>query len=217
MAATQDARGKVITVASLLWDANAASQRFSKCYNEDWVTKLYNGFARNITIPWRFVLFTDRIRELNPLIKQELLKSKKLDYSTCIEPFRFGVPMILVGLDTIIVGNVDHLACYCLERDTLAVPKDPYCPERAANGVCLIPENHQYIYRNWRGENDMEWIRKQKHAFIDELFPGQVLSYKGDIKRKHNGNLPENCRIVYFHGDEKPHELEADWVKRHWM
>ena len=207
----------MLTVASLLWDHNDKSQWFSKCYNEEWAEKLYAGFARNITIPWRFVLFTDRLRNLNPHIKQEMMKSKSPGYGDCIEPFRFGVPMLLVGLDTIVVGNVDHLGAYCLERDTLALPKDPYQKDRACNGVCLIPEGQQHVYRNWHGENDMEWVRQQKHAFIDDLFPGQVLSYKGDIQRNSN-ELPENARIVYFHGDHKPHQLtELAWVKQHWI
>ena len=126
--------------------------------------------------------------------------------------------MILVGLDTVIVGNIDHLATYCLEKDMIALPRDPYCPERSCNGVALIPEGQHHVYRNWHGENDMEWLRQQKHAFIDDIFPGQVLSYKVDVKKKNNDQLPENARIVYFHGDYKPHELtDLPWIKQHWI
>lgn len=208
----------MLTVVSLLWDSNEKSQRFSKCYDESWVERLYTGFAENLTIPWRFVLFTDRLRDLNPHIKQEMIRAKTPDYSTCIEPFRYGVPMILVGLDTVITGSIDHLGAYCLMHDTLALPKDPYDKTRSCNGVCLIPQGHQYVYRNWQGQNDMEWLRLQKHAYIDDLFPGQVLSYKGDIQKKNNNELPDNARIVYFHGDDKPHELtELPWIKRHWL
>ena len=206
----------MLTVAAMLWDANEKSQRFSRCYNDEWVTRLYNGFDRNLTPPWRFVLFTDRIRELGPNIKQEIIRSPVPDYSCGIEPYRYGVPMILVGLDTVIVGNIDHLASYCLERDTIALPRDPYNKDRACNGVALIPKGQQYVYRNWSGENDMDWMRQQKHAFIDDLFPGQVISYKGDIQKMDN-KLPDNARIVYFHGDDKPHELNLPWIKEHWL
>lgn len=213
MAQAPDATGRLITIASLLWDANEKSQYFSRCYNESWVIKLYNGFARNLNLPWRFVLFTDHHRELIPdEIKQEIIRSE-LTYSACVEPFRYGVPMILCGLDTVVTGNVDHLAAYCLEKKMLALPRDPYAPERAANGVCLIPEGHHYVYRNWHGENDMEWLRKQPHEFIDDLFPKQVVSYKGYVKHHGLGD----ARIVYFHGQEKPHELtHLDWIQEHW-
>lgn len=202
----------MLTVASLLWDANEKSARFSRCYNESWVRKLYAGFNRNLTIPWRFVLFTDRIRELPGVIKQEIFKSKNLDYGTCIEPYRFGVPMILVGLDTVVVGHIDHLANYCLTENSIALPRDPNKPDWSCNGVALIPEGHQHVYRNWRGQNDMQWMREQSHVFIDDLFPGQVVSYKGHVKKNGLGD----ARIVYFHGDEKPHELDLPWVKEHW-
>jgi hypothetical protein len=205
--------GGVITIATLLWDANENSHHFSAMYDESWVTKLYNGFARNLTIPWRFVLFTDRLRNLPDEIKQERLRSHHPDYGTCIEPYRYGCPMILCGLDTVVVGSVDHLANYCLEQDELALPRDPNRPEQSCNGVALIPEGHQHIYRNWPvGENDMVWLRKQDHQFIDDLFPGQVVSYKGHVK-KHG---LDGVKIVYFHGQEKCHELDHDWIKENW-
>lgn len=122
--------------------------------------------------------------------------------------------MILVGLDTVVVGSIDHLAKYCLRDDVkLALPRDPYARERACNGVALIPAGQQYIYRNWKGENDMEWLRKQPHDFIDDLFPGQVVSYKGTVRKDGLGA----ARIVYFHGDQKPGQLKGvPWVEQHW-
>lgn len=204
----------MITIASLLWDANGASHGFSQMYDEKWVTRLYDGFARNLSIPWRFVLFTDRQRDLPGHILQERMKAENPTYADCIEPYRFGVPMILVGLDTVITGPVNHLAHYCIESETIALPRDPYAPERACNGVALIPPGQQYVWRNWKGENDMEWMRKQPHRFIDDLFPGQVVSYKGSVRK---GDL-RDARIVYFHGDMKPHQLKAEpWIKKHWL
>lgn len=203
----------MITIASLLWDANEHSQHFSKMYDESWVIKLYDGFARNLKVNWRFVLFTDRLRKLPDGIWQERIRAEKPDYSTCIEPFRYGIPMILCGLDTVIVGNCDHLANYCLTHDRLALPRDPYDKTRSCNGVALIPAGHQHIYRNHpKGENDMVWLRKQDHDYIDDLFPGQVVSYKGHVKKNGIGD----ARIVYFHGNEKPHELNDDWIKDNW-
>jgi len=202
----------VITIATMLWDKNKHSQYFSTMYDETWVTKLYNGFARNLTVPWRFVLFTDRPRMLPAHIKQDRIRMEEPDYSCLIEPFRYGCPMILVGLDTIVLGSVDHLASYCLTHDKLALPRDPFDPKVACNGVALIPEGHQYVYRNWRGENDMIYLRTQEHDYIDDLFPGQVVSYKVHVKKNGLGN----AKIVYFHGQEKPHELDEPWIKENW-
>lgn len=205
----------MLTVATLLWDANDASLPFSRCYDESWVRKLHDGFDRNLKQPFRFVLFTDRERRLPAHIEQVRMKSKKPDYSSCIEPYRFEVPMILVGLDTVVTGSIDHLADYCLNADTIALPRDPFFPARACNGVALIPEGQQHVWRNHRGENDMEWMRAQNHVFIDDRFPGQVVSFKGHVRDHGLGD----ARIVYFHGNDKPHELtgaHAQWVREHW-
>ena len=138
--------------------------------------------------------------------------AKKPGYGDCIEPYRLGWPMILVGLDTVIVGNIDQLADYCLNAEKIALPRDPYSSERACNGVALVPFGQQKIFSEWNGENDMEWMRQQPHEFIDDLFPRQVVSYKGHVKKNGLGD----ARIVYFHGYEKPPELKLDWIRRHW-
>lgn len=204
----------MITIASLLWDKNESSQGFSQMYDERWVKRLYAGFERNLSVPWRFVLFTDKDRDLPKVIVQERMKATRPTYADCIEPYRFGVPMILVGLDTVVTGPVNHLAQYCIESETIALPRDPYNLERACNGVALIPPGHQDVYRNWKGENDMDWMRKQPHRFIDDLFPGQVVSYKGSVRKNGLGD----ARIVYFHGDQKPHQLKTEpWIRKHWL
>jgi len=39
-----------------------------------------------------------------------------------------------------------------------------------------------------------------------------VLSYKKHGRRK----LPDGCRVMVFHGDPKPHEVDVPYVKLHW-
>ena len=207
----------MITVATALWDANVNSQPFSRCYDESWVEKLYRGFARNLTQPFRFVCFSDRYRDFAEPIEQEPLLTSVPSYGCYIEPFRLGVPMILAGLDTIIVGNVDHLAERCLKPVRLALPRDPYAPGRACNGVALIPWGQEDIYNRWRSENDMEWLRQQPHEFIDDLFPDEVVSFKVHVRDRMLHGPPTSARVVYFHGVPKPSDIaDVPWVRRHW-
>lgn len=206
----------MLTVATIFWQANESSFDFSRAYNEEWVERVYRGFARNLTKPFRFVCFSDRPRTFREPIEQEPILATKPDYSTCIEPYRLDAPMILVGLDTVITGNCDALADYCLSADVLAVPLDPYNPRQVCNGVALVPAGQRA--RMWdrfdRKTNDMEWIRANPYAVLDDLFPGQITSYKGHVKKRGLGD----SRIVYFHGLEKPPEIEArtSWVREHW-
>lgn len=204
----------MLHICTLLWQPNPASRDFSRCYDESWVDKLYRGFRRNLTLPFRFVCFVDRLYDFaEPDIEQRLLIGKEPSYASCIEPYRLGVPMILCGLDTVVVGNIDHLAEYCLTENRFALPRDPYHPNIACNGVALVPAGHQLIGTAHEGENDMDWVRRFPHRYIDLLFPGQVVSYKGSVERRGIGD----ARIVYFHGHRKPHQLpHVQWVQEHW-
>jgi hypothetical protein len=59
----------------------------------------------------------------------------------------------------------------------------------------------------------MEWVRRFPHAYLDDDFPGQVVSYKGHVEKKGIGD----ARIVYFHGERKPHQLpDHPLVREHW-
>lgn len=180
-------------------------------YDETWADKLYRGVQRNLSMPFRFVCFVDQRRYFRENIEQMPLRFPQFDYSCFSEPYRLGKPMILMGLDTVITGDIHRLAEYCLTSDTMALPRDPNHPEIACNGVALVPEGHQDIAEN-PGENDMKWVRRFPHVFIDDVFPGEVVSYKGHVKKHGLGG----ARIVYFHGHEKPNEIEDEWVKEHW-
>lgn len=202
----------MLTVATCFWQPNANSYRFSRMYTEEWVDRLYRGFKRNLSDPFEFVCFTDRERKFKEPIIQERIRSENPDYGTFIEPYRLGVPMVLCGLDTVVTGNCDALAEYCFTAEMQALPRDPYKPHRACNGVALVPAGWAKIAEEHRGENDMDWVRKFPHKFIDDEFPGQVKSYKGHIKKRGLGDV----RIAYFHGEEKPHQLGVEWIRESW-
>lgn len=203
----------MITVCSLFWEANGKSLPFSRMYDEVWVERLFRGFARNLTEPFQFVLFTDRCREYEEPIKQVVMPTLGAGgYGDCVLPYSLNLPMILVGLDTVIAGNIDHLARYCMTGQTLMLPRDPFRPQIACNGVALVPAGMENVANTNNGENDMDWVRSFPHLYIDDKWPGQVVSYKGHVKAKGLGD----ARIVYFHGLEKPHQIDETWLKTHW-
>ncbi len=204
----------MLTIACCFWDINANTFQHSKCYDESWVDKLYRGFARNLTKPFHFVCFTERPRTFCDGVEQRLLRTDPPDCGCLIEPFQIEGPLIVVGLDTVIVGNIDHLAEYCERADRVALPRDPYVPGRSINAVALVPPNHTHVFADWRGENDMAWLRTYPWNPIDDLWPGHVVSLKfHDVRRQ---GL-QKARVVYFHGKPKMHDLtKLDWIKEHW-
>lgn len=207
----------MITIATLLWDQNRHSLPFSRHYTDTDVVRLYRGFARHLTVPFRFVCFTDRLRAFRDPIEQEPIGEPEPNYSACIEPYRLNAPMILVGLDTIVTGDCDPLAAYCRTADRPAVPRDPFYPNTVCNGVALVPAGCAWVREQFKGGNDMEWIRELwragKFNVIDDIMPGLIASYKGKVRR---AGLDDE-RIVYFHGEHKPHQLgHVGWIDRHW-
>ena len=208
----------MILFSCVLWEPNEGSFDFSRMYDESWVEKLYRGFARNTTRDFHFIVHVDKLRKFKePRINQNLLSQKVPSYAqSCIEPYKFGQPMVLVGLDTVITGNIDHLVDYCLNSHRLAVPLDPYNPAQHCNGVALVPRGFQSVWEQNDGSmSDMEWIRCFNPDTIDTLFPRQVVSYKGHVKPR--GGIGD-ARIVYFHGEDKPHQLpHLSWIKENWI
>lgn len=207
----------MITFASLLWDPNSRSHDFSLAYTEEWAVKLFNGFRRHCTLPYRCVLYTDRQRDLPENIIQEVvpgLGTEGEDYSACIYPYRMNVPMVLVGLDTLILSNIDKLVRWCLEHPgKLALPKHPF-ENFSINGVSLWGGHNPEIFDKWNGENDMDWMRQFPHERIDELWPGRVLSYRAHI---HGKPFPKKCAIAYFHGRLKfPDLLKVPLIRDNW-
>lgn len=208
----------MITIATCLWAPNAQSMHYSRHYTELDAEKLYRGFKRNLTVPFRFVCWTDTPRVFAEPIEQRQIKGEP-HYGTMIQPFEMDEPMIIVGLDTIIVGNCDGLAAYCIGGNKLAVPRDPFYPENVCNGVVLAPAGHAWVWNDKpAGANDMAWMQgiynDGKAVLIDDVFPGQVVSYKRHV---HKQGLSDEMRICYFHGELKPHELlHVGWIARAW-
>jgi hypothetical protein len=197
--------GDLITFASLLWDKNSKSEEFSTMYDETWAVKLFNGFRRHCSMPYRCVLYVDRERKLPGNIEQIVVPGLGLNgYGDCTYPYRENRPMILVGLDTIVLGSVDKFCRWALEHPgKLALPKHPY-EEFSINGVSVWGGGNPDIFGKWRGENDMKWIRQFPHERTDELWPGKIASWRAHVKPQGDAG---KVRIMYHHGREKPHEL----------
>jgi hypothetical protein len=160
------------------------------------------------------VCFTDREYEFSEPIEQERLVADPPDYGCMIEPFRLNEPTIIVGLDTLILEPIDHMARYCLEGDGIALPAHPSRPGVTINPIVFVPRGHRRVYDEHRGENDMEWLKWQPHIKTDSMWPNQIRSYKlHDLAKR---DIHE-ARVVYFHGNPKMHDLgHVQWVRANW-
>lgn len=212
----------MINIACAYWDSNRLSKQFSRHYTEADVCALYRGFAKHLTVPFRFICWSEKERDYaEPAIEQRRLVDAQPSYGSITQCYELNEPTIMVGLDTVIVGNLDHIAAYCLGGSKPAVPRDPFYPDTVCNGVTLVPGGNDWLWREWQdypGFNDMDWIRDMWKAgritTLDEIFPGQIVSYKRHVRLE---GLSDAMRIVYFHGEKKMHELpHVGWIAEHW-
>lgn len=199
-------------------------------YDIDYIIKLKNMIDRNTTAPYEFVCLTDMD------IDKNICKSIKLIYGypgwwSKIELFRSGLinakQIIYFDLDTIVLKNIDDLLNFQHNFSAL-YPWNERSRQNGlyASGMMAWKNNNTFSFlfdqfdskeiKKYR-KGDQEYISRtlenndKKPEFFQSLFPG-IYSYKRNCKEQ----LPEDARIICFHGKPRLHEIEIKWVKDHW-
>jgi hypothetical protein len=250
--------GQMLSVVCVKWG------HWCSPHGARYVNNLYRGVTRNLTLPHRFICFTDDPSGLDPEIEVRSLPTNLPSrwWLRAAHRFRpkfvralFSSPYLLTGkgdnragiaddiqktwwpidlvkwwnklylfkpgvlsgrilfidLDTVIVGNLDEIACY-------------------SGPFCILRDFHkQLLYGSglmaWEGgvgahiwedfvmngcpdvsRGDQMWIQRRMPDpdFFQDLYPGQCVSYK--VHSVKNGP-PKGARIICFHGEPRPHEV----------
>lgn len=196
-------------------------------FSLEYVEKLKLGIERNTTVPYEFVCLTDKN------IPLEICESIKLKHDlrrgwSKIEMFRPGLfktkHILFFALDTVITGNIDGLLA---ERDDFIALKPWHLKNKLsglfAPGMMLWKNGgtYSFIYDQFKREqfgSEMEYIADCVKAgnYSIPYFQDQdngIYSYK----RHCRAGLPQNANIVCFLNRPKPHDVEAPWIKDHWI
>jgi hypothetical protein len=198
----------MITVACVYYEAHDGVPSWARCYSPEWVDKLYRGVARNYSKPFRFVCLADNLYNFKESIEIQSLDTTNW-CTACLQLHAIEADrLVQIGLDSVITGSLDELFAY---EGALAVPRDPYRPQHACNGVVLEPTRKDIALIT--NSSDMHALDLFPHDWIDDLYPKQVVSYKAHVMEHGVGG----ARIVYFHGVPKPHMLEEQWIKECWI
>jgi hypothetical protein len=125
--------------------------------------------------------------------------------------------LLYFDLDTIIVGQ---LSDFSGQLNRLAIMRDVMRPDGLQSSVMFLPEAHRAAVWcaftadpagnmrrfSWGGDQAfLESLWLPDVARIQDLLPGQIVSYKADVRRL--GRVPENARAVVFHGKPRPREI----------
>lgn len=203
----------------------------------DYVNRLCRGVRRNLTLPHRFICLTNVPAlwqsSLDPEVESMWFDAPS--WRGCLPKLKAFDPalglegrVVVMDIDIVVTGSLDEMFGYdghFMTRSTFVGPKlsggdivffragggmdwiwrmlteDPDGLERRTGG------RERYVYR--------EFLHKNMD-FVQDLYPGQLLSYKRHVRR-YRDKLPENCRLVSCHGRPRPHELsDVPWMQKHW-
>lgn len=202
-------------------------------YDKTWVEKLKRAVERNLTIQHTFACLSDVPVPCNRIP----LKHDWPGWWSKIELFRPGVilgPTLYFDLDTVIVGNFDHMADnrspFAMLKNFSAVAQ----PGMVGSGVMWFRDEASVPHKVYEKFAKMPECYMEHHlrhaeaatsyigdqAFIWDALGGKVetLEYPGILSYKRHCRklLPADSSIVAFHGRPRPSEVSDSWVKEHW-
>ncbi len=207
-------------------------------YTAEWVCKLRDGVARNLTVPHRFICLTDLEHEVEGA-GVEVIRLPK-DWKGWWSKLCLFAPGLITGralyldLDTIVVGSLDEIAAY---RHHFTMAHEFYRPSKICSTVMAWEGDYSFLYHAFAedperiaakydaadpdvGIGDQAFCEDQMHltghrvdTFRDLFGVRSIASYKVD--RCQDGP-PADAAVVCFHGFPKQHQIATGWVPKLW-
>lgn len=193
-------------------------------YTPDWVFRLRNMVARNLSVEHDFVCLTDYLPDLLPGVKTAGLAHPVTltGWWAKIELFRPGLfhgRVLYFDLDTVITGDLEPLAT---QAGKFIGIRDWGHPGKINSSVMAWDARACHgIYQDlkvrtldeMRGDQDWitAWVGPCAVTWPSEM----VVSYK----RHCTGGVryPVDARVVCFHGRPKMNEVKDEWVRTLWI
>ena len=170
------------------------------------------------TVDYEFVCYSDVEIEG---VKTISLTGDFMGWWAVPEVFRNQGSTIIVGIDTVIRQNIDelfHLANISKPEDFWMVrafhPRKEY-----ASGIMVYNGDWSWLWKEYRtakvltnfaGEQDYTVSKLKERnitpGIINSIFSG-IYSWKKHCRK----GIPEDCKVILFHGKPRPHEVPKLW------
>jgi len=224
----------VITIACVL--------RSGGDYNGEYVDRLVDGIRAGLVgIDHRIVCLTDAEDwvSYNAGVIYQPLKHKWPGWWSKIEVFGIEPPVLYFDLDTVIVGSIAPLVDWIVNKcQGLMVLRGFYKNDRCSGimgwrdsmgwVVCNFlrhcsphaqffkrPLGFEMQVRGNRFRGDQDWLNHLTQAagtpitYAQDIFNG-IYSYKVHVAAS---GVPEDAKIICFHGKPRPHEVVNGFTK----
>lgn len=202
-------------------------------YNAEWVRKLHDGVARNLSLPHRFVCLSD----VDVPCERLPLVEGWPGWWSKISLFRYGLfvgPVLYFDLDSVIVGSLDAIASH---EHRFTMVHEYYRPHLFCSTAMAWHGDYSFVYDAFAADpnglmdqydhrlpggriGDQAFIEDQLQAdgveidtFRDLFGERSIASYKVHSCEK---APPKDAAVVAFHGLPKPSDLTTGWVPQVW-
>lgn len=136
--------------------------------------------------------------------------------------FAAGERVMFCDLDTIIVGDIGDFADY---DGDFAAMRDPFFPDRLGSAIMVWEAGKlDHVWTLWdqggrpqfNPQGDQRWIESAQPRvdWLQDMLPEQIRSFKADCRPL--GRVPDNTRILVFHGQPRPHAVPEKWAAELW-
>jgi hypothetical protein len=187
-------------------------------YNAEWVRKLKDAVARNLTVPHQFKCLSDI--EVPGRIP---LRHDWPGWWSKLEVFRVvDGPTLYLDLDSVVVGNIDHLT----KHESFTAIQNFHDPDMIGSAVMWFPKPMKHVYERFC-EKPYRWIeyheRKRSGPYLgDQAFVWDslgrrvdtfdmercgIVSYKFHCKF----GLPKDASLVCFGGLPKAYDVVLEF------
>ncbi len=178
-------------------------------YRIEHVFALERQIAKHTTLPYQLKIYSDlHYKGWIPL------KSNYPGWWSCTELWRNQGPTIAMGLDTVILGNMDFLLekASSLGPNDVLLTKSPFHDGQLVNAIQVWNGDLSWLYTEFNYEEQSKLYRGDENYMIDKLEKaGAELKPIEDSfvnicnYRKHFvTGVSTKPKVVYFHGQPRP-------------
>ena len=222
--------------------------KYSKPATAPWsyIQNLYSMVKRNLTIPHRFICFTDNTvmhkRKEFKNTNIEFKPFKRHDFNGWFNKLQLFSPQseldgdtLYMDLDVVIMKNIDELATIGESKNFVGM--NDFNPSSGLFNSSIMRFNNQYHsiiwkeylkrkteFNNAHGDQDIISAIIKSHEDTIAFPDSWTQSYKwydrsGTRYSKSAMTYEHNGEslVTVFHGQPNPHESEQEWVKKAWI
>jgi len=194
----------------------------------EYVEKLRNSVARNLTIPHDFLCVTshvgpDGVTRISPPRGGEGWWQKV----NLFDPLMFpsGVRVLYLDLDVVVVGSLDKLASsnepFCMIENY--GPNKGHAAHNSSIMLWTPDEKTARIYNLFSDDvpkqlhGDQCWIWRVMRDDITDFHQNMAVSYKYEKASPNWHHADDKTAVVVFHGQPKPHQVKDQMIVQNWQ